>query len=76
MEPLHRILKGRNSGTLKNTEGKYCRVLRYYTKNKERFDIIFAKDWNETAWRLAIQSSSEKKVAKFLTDEGYILIEE
>jgi hypothetical protein len=76
MEPLHRLLKGKNGGTFKNPEGKYCRVLRYYGKNKEKFEIIFAKNWNETAWRYAIQSTSEKKVVKFLTGEGFILTEE
>lgn len=77
-ESLSIVLKGKLSGVFKNDEGEYCTVLRGYDRNKQKFQIIFSKNigGSEMATRPAINSTSEKRILKFIKDEGFKLVNE
>lgn len=77
-ESLGIVLKGKRSGVFKNDEGEYCTVLRRYDGNKQKFQIIFSKNigGSEMATRPAINSTSEKRILKFIKDEGFKLVNE
>jgi len=73
METLGILLKGKNSGLFKNTNGEYCQIFRYYIGNNQKFQVIFSKELGDLATRGAINTTSEKKVLKLIKDEGFVL---
>lgn len=73
METLGILLKGKNSGIFKNTNGEYCQIRRYYIGNNQKFQIIFSKGLGDIAKRGAINTTSEKKILKLIKEEGFLL---
>jgi hypothetical protein len=74
METLGIILKGKNVGVFKNDNDEYCHICKFYIKNTQRIQIIFSKDFGDTATRSAINTTSEKKVLKLLKEENFKLL--
>ena len=66
METLGILLKGKNSGVFKNTNGEYCHICRFNIGNNQKFQIIFSKELGEIAMRPAINTTSEKKILKLI----------
>ena len=73
METLGILLKGKNSGIFKNTNGEYCQISRYYIGNNQKFQVIFSKGFGDIAMRDAINTTSEKKILKLIKEEGFLL---
>ena len=73
METLGILLKGKNSGIFKNTNGEYCQISRYYIGNSQKFQVIFSKGLGDIATRGAIDTTSEKKILKLIKEEGFSL---
>jgi hypothetical protein len=71
---LGQLLKGNSSGKFVNINGEYCTVLRYYIGNKQKFQVIFGENLFSISTRPAINSTSEKKIVKFLTTENFKLV--
>ena len=73
METLGILLKGKNSGIFKNTNGEYCQISRYYIGNNQKFQVIFSKGMSDIATRGAINTTSERKILKLVKEEGFVL---
>lgn len=74
METLGILLKGKNIGIFKNTNGEYCQISRYYIGNNQKFQVIFSKGGlGDIATRGAINTTSEKKILKLIKEEGFLL---
>lgn len=72
---LGQLLKGKTSGVFVNDKDEHCYVGSYYTGNKRKFQIIFSKGLNYIATKPAINSTSEKRVLKFLSSENFVLVD-
>ena len=72
---LSQALKCKSYGVFVNTDGEYCTVGSYYIGNKRKFQIIFSKGLNDIATKPAINSTSEKRVLKFLNSENFVLVD-
>ena len=72
---LGQLLKGKTSGIFVNDKDEYCYVSSYYTGNKRKFQIIFSKGLNDLVTKPAINTTSEKKVLKFLSSENFVLVD-
>jgi len=62
-------------GLYKNNKEQYCKVVSYYVRNTKKIQVVFSKSIEDVAWRHAINSTSDRAVIKFLTKEGFELIE-
>ena len=65
------LMKGKNSAKFVNNQGEPCIVSRYYISNKQKFQIIFSNTLTEMAYKPAINSTSEKRIVKFLLDNTF-----
>ena len=74
-QTLGTILQGRNEGVFVNDKGEFINVMRFYQKNKLKFQVIFSKGLGDVATRPAINTVSEKRVLKLINDENYQLVE-
>jgi hypothetical protein len=72
---LSQALKCKSYGVFVNTDGEYCTVGSYYIGNKRKFQIIFSKGLNDIATKPAINTTSEKRVLKFLSSENFALVD-
>ncbi len=72
---LYQLLKGKTYGLFVNDKDEHCYVGSYYTGNKRKFQIIFSKGLggNDIATKPAINTTSEKRVLKFLSSENFVL---
>jgi hypothetical protein len=73
-QTLGMMLGGRSTGLFINSKNEYCRVYSYYQGSTKRFQIIFSKELSDTATRPAINSTSEKKILKFLSSENFVIV--
>ena len=71
---LTEALKSKNNGLFVNSNGEYCNVSRFYINNTLRFQVIFNKNFTDIATRLAINSTSEKRILKLLNSENFKLV--
>jgi len=72
---LGQALKGRTYGVFTNDKYEHCNVSYYYVGGKKKFQIIFSKGLNDIATKPAINSTSEKRVLKFLNSENFVLVD-
>ena len=73
-QTLGQILGAKSSGVFINDKHEYCSVYSYYIRNKRKFQIIFSKGLTNIATRPAINSTSEKKILKFLSSENFVIV--
>ena len=74
-QTLGQVLQGKDYGVLVNDKGEFINVMRFYQKNKLKFQVIFSKGLGDVAKRPAINTISEKRVLKLINDENYQLVE-
>lgn len=73
-QTLGQALKSSNYGIFVNSNGEYCNVTRYYVKNTLKIQVVFNKGGIGLVTRNAINSTSEKKIVKFLNSENFKLV--
>ena len=71
---LSQALKARTDGLFLNDKGEYCRVNSYCYNNKRKIQVIFSKNVCDISARPALNSTSEKRVLKFLNSEKFVLV--
>jgi len=72
---LGQLMKSRSHAVFTNDKGEFINVGRYYQKNTLKFMVIFSKGLGDIATRLAIHTTSEKRVLKLINEEGFKFVQ-
>jgi hypothetical protein len=69
------LMKSKTTAKFVNNNGEPCVLSKYYINNKQKIQVIFSNSLNDIAYKPAINSTSEKKIVKFLLDNNFTIVD-